>query len=105
MGNLGEDSLSPVMSALSAADISLKEYILILAYAHTDTNVFVHKKNHSRNMLTTAKTAQYTSISPSLFVIQMSGKGAFNGIAHHSSEWQHPDTLQVPYVAGAIKAP
>lgn len=56
-------------------------------------------------MLTTAKTPQYTSISPSLFVIQMSGKGAFNGIAHHSSEWQHPDTLQVPYVAGAIKAP
>lgn len=40
-----------------------------------------------------------------LFVIQMSRKGVFNGSAHHSGEWQHPDTLRVPYAAGAIKAP
>lgn len=56
-------------------------------------------------MLTIAKGAAVSSTSQLLFVIQMSRKGAFNGIAHRSSEWQHPDTLQVPYVAGAIKAP
>lgn len=63
LGNLGEDRLSPVMSALSAADISLRDrahapnthtgaYILMY-------NVHVHKRTVSKNALTIAKAQHY----------------------------------------------
>ena len=65
LGNLGEDRLSPILSALSAADISLSDNALSHIHTHT-LNVYlhVHKKEGSpKNMLTIWKAAELSSTS------------------------------------------
>lgn len=107
LGNLGEDKLSPICPCYQLLTSS-RDTIFTCGYAHTHPYMqarTVHKRTARQKHVNNRNDAAVSSASWLPFVIRMSSKGAFNGTAHHSREWQHPDTLGVAYAAGAIKAP